>query len=131
MAIYEIVNSAGMTIGTYHGRPDHPMDALDAFTDRMARRSYESCCRALGLDPDKCWTTDERVFASGDYLLLVRRVVKYQIETRHSGHGTDWRADVIGDNNEFDTEQEALDAIPGLAALGAEWAEAEYRVQPI
>lgn len=53
----------------------------------------------------------------------------YEILTKFDGI---WCADGVGNtDNEFATEQEALDAIQDLKRLGEDWATAEYRVREI
>jgi hypothetical protein len=59
--------------------------------------------------------------------------MKYQIGGKFQGTWSDngWSAENIGTHeNEFDTREEALEAI-ALRKLGGEWTDAEYRVVEI
>ena len=49
-----------------------------------------------------------------------------------SAEGNDWEViPASGDENRWDTEQEAQDYIDVLRALGDDWAEAQYDVRPV
>ena len=52
----------------------------------------------------------------------------YSIVTRTAKH-PEWSIDAVGQPNEFETEEEAWEAIEKLRELGGEWAVAEYNVR--
>lgn len=56
--------------------------------------------------------------------------MSYEIQTRVRTAPSEWRDDEVGIENEFETEEAAVEAIEFLRALGGEWDEAvvEYRV---
>jgi hypothetical protein len=55
--------------------------------------------------------------------------MKYEIQSRD--YYGQWSIDTVGTENVFDTETEAWAAVEDLKQLGHEWAEADYRVEPI
>jgi len=58
----------------------------------------------------------------------------YEIVTtadKNPTHSSEWEADGVGDVNEFESIEEAQEAIESLKGLGLEWEEMTYGIREV